>query len=131
MPARHPLEIVDGSVLPDPLPGDGPKPPPSPPLTMPVRRVKRFHGEVALSEPRRPIPELTKIVDEVVGRLAQQSEVRLSVTLQIEAEHTAEAGLPDDTVRAISENAKPFASRTSAGTRSRRLRVRDSAATGA
>ncbi len=101
--------IVDGSVLPDPLPGvEPPKPPPpSPgPGPEPIRRVRRFHGEVSLGDPRRPIPELTKIVDEVIDRLAQQTDVRLHVTLQVEAEHSATDGFTDDTVRTISENAK-------------------------
>jgi predicted AAA+ superfamily ATPase len=101
--------IVDGSVLPDPLPGVEPSKPPPPgpgPSAEPVRRVRRFHGEVSLSDPRRPIPELTKIVDEVIDRLAQQTDVRLHVTLQVEAEHSAADGFADDTVRTISENAK-------------------------
>ena len=101
--------IVDGSVLPDPLPGvEAPKPPPPGPGPgpEPVRRVRRFHGEVSLGDPRRPIPELTKIVDEVIDRLAQQTDVRLHVTLQVEAEHSADDGFADDTVRTISENAK-------------------------
>jgi hypothetical protein len=67
---------VDGSVLPGPLPGTDPKPiiDPGPGpghVPPPVARIRRFHGEVALSDPRRPIPELTKIVDEgSVSRLA-------------------------------------------------------------
>jgi len=105
--------IVDGSALPDPLPGTEPKPGPAPgpdagpsPEQPRVARVRRFHGEVTLSDPRRPIPELTKIVDEVIGRLAQQTDVRLHVTVQVEAEHASDAGFTDDTVRTISENAK-------------------------
>ena len=103
--------IVDGSVLPDPLPGTEPKPVPEPTagitlLKPTVARVRRFHGEVGLADPRRPIPELTKIVDEVIGRLAQQTDVRLHVTVQVEAEHASDAGFSDDTVRTISENAK-------------------------
>jgi predicted AAA+ superfamily ATPase len=101
--------IVDGSVLPDPLPGVEPpmaRPPGPGPGPEHVRRVRRFHGEVSLDDPRRPIPELTKIVDEVIDRLAQQTDVRLSVTLQVEADHSADDGFTDDTVRTISENAK-------------------------
>lgn len=108
-PATSTSLIVDGSVLPDPLPGvEPPKPPPPGPEPgpEPVRRVRRFHGEVSLGDPRRPIPELTKIVDEVIDRLAQQTDVRLRVTLQVEAEHSAADGFADDTVRTISENAK-------------------------
>ncbi|MHB8397921.1 MAG: DUF499 domain-containing protein [Candidatus Limnocylindrales bacterium] len=101
--------IVDGSVLPDPLPGIEPPKPPPPgpgPSPEPVRRVRRFHGEVSLGDPRRPIPDFAKIVDEVIDRLAQQTDVRLHVTVQIEAEHSAADGFADDTVRTISENAK-------------------------
>ena len=101
--------IVDGSVLPDPLPGVEPPKPPLPgpgPGPEPVRRVRRFHGEVSLSDPRRPIPELTKIVDEVIDRLAQQTDVSLRVSVTIEADHKGSDGFADDTVRTISENAK-------------------------
>jgi predicted AAA+ superfamily ATPase len=101
--------IIDGSVLADtPLDPEAPKPPvtePQPQLQA-TRRIKRFHGEYALSDPRRPIPELTKVVDEVINRLAQQTDVRLRITLQVEAEHLADDGFPDDAVRTISENAK-------------------------
>jgi hypothetical protein len=105
--------IVDGSVLPDPLPGTEPKPGPGPgpdagpgPEPPCAIRIRRFHGEVALADPRRPILELTKIVDEIIGRLAQQTDVRLHVTVQVEAEHASDAGFTDDTVRTNSENAK-------------------------
>ena len=76
------------------------------PLPPPAGRIRRFHGEVSLGDPGRPIPELTKIVDEVIDRLAQQTDVRLRVTLQVEAEHSAADGFADDMVRTISENAK-------------------------
>jgi predicted AAA+ superfamily ATPase len=109
--------IVDGSVLPDPLPGSEPPVGGGPGLGSaarpgvaaeppPVARIRRFHGEVALTDPRRPIPELTKIVDEVIGRLAQQTDVSLRVSLTVEAEHKGSDGFADDTVRTISENAK-------------------------
>jgi hypothetical protein len=99
--------IVDGSVLPDPLPGIEPPKPSGPgPGPKPIQQVRRFHGKVRLGDPRRPIPELTKIVDEVIDRLAQQADVRLNVTLEVEAEHTAMDGFAEDTVRTISENAK-------------------------
>jgi predicted AAA+ superfamily ATPase len=101
--------IVDGSVLPDTPPDpETPKPPVTDPHLQPIaaKRIKRFHGEVALGDPRRPIPELTKIVDEVIDRLAQQTDVRLRITVQIEADHSSDEGFTDDTVRTISENAK-------------------------
>ncbi len=100
--------IVDGAVLPDPLPGveaAKPAPPGAGPGPKPRGRVKRFQGVVKLNDPRRPIPELTKIVDEVIDRLAQQTDVHLNVTLQVDAEHAGE-GFAEDTVRTISENAK-------------------------
>jgi hypothetical protein len=96
--------IVDGSVVPDLPPGDDLPPPPPPPP--PRGRTRSFNGEAVLADPRRPIPELTKIVDEVIDRLAQQTDVRLRVTLQIEAEHAAADGFTDETIRTISENAK-------------------------
>jgi len=49
-------------------------------------------GEASLADPRRPIPELTRVVDEVVGRLAQQTDVRLRVSVSIEAEHAGQDG---------------------------------------
>ena len=108
-PVTYSSLIVDGSVLPDPLPGSEPPKSPLPrpgPGPEPARRVRRFHGEVNLGDPRRPIPELTKIVDEVINRLAQQTDVRLRVTVDIEADHAGDEGFADDTVRTISENAK-------------------------
>jgi hypothetical protein len=103
--------IVDGSVLPDPLPGteEPPPRPPEPPepLGHPhVAGVRRFHGEAVLSDPRTPIPELQKIVAEVIGPLAAQSEVSLQVRVEVEAEHRAETGFTDQTIRTVSENAK-------------------------
>ncbi len=108
-PVTYTSLIVDGSVLPDPLPGVEPpkSSPPGPgPGPEPVRRVKRFHGEVSLGDPRRPIPELTKIVDEVIDRLAQQPDVDLRVTVRIDARHGGADGFADETIRTISENAK-------------------------
>ena len=79
----------------------GPVPEPEP-----EKHIRRFQGDVTLSEPRRPIPELTKIIDEVVGRLAQQTDVSLRVSLTVDADHRGTDGFSDDTVRTISENAK-------------------------
>jgi hypothetical protein len=95
---------VDGSVLPDPLPGeDRPRPTPAPPP--PDGRIRRFEGEVSLAEPGRPLPELTKIVDEVIARLAQDPDVELELTLQIKASHDGN-GFSDDMVRTITENGR-------------------------
>jgi hypothetical protein len=112
--------IVDGAALPDPLPGTlppgpppgpggfplTPGPGPTPPAAPPVARVARFHGEAVLADPGTPIPELQKIVSEVIGPLAAQTDVRLTVRIDIEAEHRADAGFTDQTVRTVSENAK-------------------------
>lgn len=100
--------LIDPSILPDPLPGHVEPaakeiaPPPEPA----IRRVRRFHGEATLVEPKRPIPELTQIVDEVIARLAQATDVSLQVRLEVDAEHKGTDGFSDDTVRTISENAK-------------------------
>ena len=111
--------IVDGTALPDPLPGSGPQPgsggwPPPPlpgpapvsPVPPPAPRVARFHGEAVLADPRTPIPELQKIVAEIIGPLAAQTDVSLTVRIEVEAEHRAETGFGDQTVRTVSENAR-------------------------
>jgi hypothetical protein len=51
------------------------------------------------------LPELTKIVDEVITRLAQDAEIDVDVTLQIEASHRGE-GFTDETIRTITENSR-------------------------
>ena len=56
--------------------------------------------------PADPIPELQKLVAEIIGPLAAQTDVSLKVRVEIEAEHRAEAGFTDQTVRTVSENAK-------------------------
>lgn len=106
--------IVDGSTLPDPLPGDlAPKPkPPGPDLgpdsgsKPPVASIRRFHGQAVLSDPRTPVPELQKLVAEIIGPLAAQTEVSLTIRVEIEADHRAEAGFTDQTIRTVSENAR-------------------------
>lgn len=52
----------------------------------------------------RPTPELTKSVEEV-GRLAQQTDVSLRVSVTVEAEHEGTDGFAGDTVHTIAENA--------------------------
>jgi hypothetical protein len=96
---------VDGSILQDPLPGgDGPPPPPPPPP--PPGRYRRFEGSASLGDPKRPLPELSKLVDEVINRLAQDLEVHLEVSLQIEAKHAGADGFTEDQIRTVTENAK-------------------------
>jgi predicted AAA+ superfamily ATPase len=101
---------VDGSVLPDPLPGED-RPLPLPPPPPPDGRIRRFEGEVTLAEPGRPLPELTKIVDEVIARLAQDPDVELDLTLHITATHDRD-GFSDDMVRTITENARQLKMRS-------------------
>jgi hypothetical protein len=69
-------------------------------------RVARFHADAVLADPRTPFPELQKIVAEVIGPLAAQTDVSLSVHVEIDAEHRAETGFDDQTVRTVSENAR-------------------------
>ena len=107
--------IVDGSVLPDPLvgpesragapsagltPGPSPAPAPSP------ARVARFSGEAVLADPCTPFPELEKLVKEIIGPLATQPDVTLTVRVEIEGSHAGPAGFSDQTIRTVSENAR-------------------------
>jgi len=68
--------------------------------------IRRFHGQAVLSDPRTPIPELQKLVAEIIGPLAAQTEVSLTIRVEIEADHRAEAGFSDQTIRTVSENAR-------------------------
>jgi hypothetical protein len=45
-------------------------------------------------------------VAEVINPLASQTEVSLTVRVEIEAQHRTEEGFSDQTVRTVSENAK-------------------------
>jgi predicted AAA+ superfamily ATPase len=107
--------IVDGSVLPDPLAGpetktaapdpglaagSGSAPTPSP------ARVARFSGEAVLADPCTPFPELEKLVKEIIGPLATQADVSLTVRVEIEASHAGAGGFSDQTIRTVSENAR-------------------------
>ncbi len=105
--------IVDGSLIRD-APARSPVPPvddmpegghksPEPPKPASIRR---FHGQAVLSDPRTPIPELQKLVAEIIGPLAAQTEVSLTIRVEIEADHRAEAGFTDQTIRTVSENAR-------------------------
>jgi predicted AAA+ superfamily ATPase len=102
--------IVDGSVVPDPLPGEPEqstkKTGEIPPVEGGPATTRRFHGVAALADARTPIPELQKIVAEVINPLASQTDVSLSVRVEIEAEHRGEDGFSDHTIRTVSENAK-------------------------
>ena len=96
---------VDGSILPDPLPGEETKPQ-SPKPPQPSGQIRGFEGSASLTDPKRPLPELSKIVDEVINRLAQDPDVDLQISLQIEAKHAGAEGFSEDQVRTVTENAK-------------------------
>jgi predicted AAA+ superfamily ATPase len=99
--------IVSGNLLTDPLPGTDTLPPPSPPGPTPpaIRRVGRYHGEMRLSQPTMPLPELKKLVDEVITPLASQSGTRIQLRIEIEADNGGDDGFSEQTIRTISENA--------------------------
>jgi hypothetical protein len=104
-------------VLPDPLagpetkpavgagvvsgPGAGPGPGPLPPA-----RVSRFSGEAVLADACTPFPELEKLVKEIIGPLATQPDVTLTVRVEIEASHGGAGGFSDQTIRTVSENSR-------------------------
>ena len=69
-------------------------------------RVVRFSGEAVLADPCTPFPELEKLVKEIIGPLAAQADVSLTVRVEIDASHAGAAGFSDKTIRDVSENAK-------------------------
>ena len=69
-------------------------------------RVARFSGEAVLAEPCTPFPELEKLVKEIIGPLATQPDVTLTVRVEIEASHAGASGFSDQTIRTVSENAR-------------------------
>ncbi|MGD0862941.1 MAG: DUF499 domain-containing protein [Candidatus Limnocylindrales bacterium] len=103
--------IVDSSLVPDhpvppPVPeGEGHEHTPTPPPA-PVARVARFSGEAVLADPCTPFPELEKLVKEIIGPLAAQADVSLTVRVEIDASHAGAAGFSDKTIRDVSENAR-------------------------
>jgi len=87
--------------------GAGPQPPapvppgPTPPYAAPS--PKRFHGRVELDTARMS-RDAGRIGDEIVALLSGLVGARVSVTLEIEAEMPG--GVPEQMVRAVSENAR-------------------------
>jgi hypothetical protein len=65
--------------------------------------VKRFHGTVALS-PLRVGSDAEKVGDEVIAHLAGLVDSKVRITLEIVAE--IPGGLPDNTVRIVTENSR-------------------------
>jgi hypothetical protein len=49
---------------------------------------------------------LEKLVKEIIGPLAAQADVSLTVRVEIDASHAGAAGFSDKTIRDVSENAK-------------------------
>jgi GNAT superfamily N-acetyltransferase len=76
-----------------------PSAPPRPPTP------RRFRGSVVLADAGRPIPEFSKIAQEVISHLAGDPDVRVELRLEIEAEHRG-AGFGTETVRTVRENAR-------------------------
>jgi hypothetical protein len=59
-----------------------------------------------LADPCTPFPELEKLVKEIIGPLATQPDVTLTVRVDIEASHAGAGGFSDHTIRTVSENAR-------------------------
>lgn len=79
-------------------PGVEPEPEPVPPP-----KLKRFHGSVVL-DPERAGGHAGKIAEEVVAHLLGLVGSRVKITLEIEAE--VPAGVPDNVIRIVTENAR-------------------------
>jgi hypothetical protein len=74
--------------------------------TLSPARVARFTGEAVLADPTTPFPELEKLVKEIIGPLATQADVTLTVRIEIEASYSGAGGFSDQTIRTVSENAR-------------------------
>lgn len=72
-------------------------------VTIETQPKRRFHGTVELSS-LRLIDHVQQIADEVVQHLTSLKNAKVKVTLEIEAEE--EEGIPDNVIRAVSENCK-------------------------
>jgi predicted AAA+ superfamily ATPase len=74
------------------------------PIPVPARIAKkrRYHGSVQI-DPARPIPQASKVADEVIS-LLHGAGARVRVTIEIEADFTD--GAPEKIVRAVLENGR-------------------------
>jgi predicted AAA+ superfamily ATPase len=88
----------DGPGVPPTLPGDTPPAPPPGAV-----KPKRFHGAVTL-DTARVGRDASKIADEVIAHLAGLVGANVTVTLEITAE--VPDGVPDQAVRAVTENCR-------------------------
>lgn len=88
------VESARQSAGPGPAPPVGETPPPV---------LRRFHGSVQL-DPARVGRDAGRIAEEVVQHLTTLKRTRVTVTLEIRAE--APGGVPDGTVRTVTENCR-------------------------
>ena len=103
--ARAQLD-AEQRVVPSPEPpkpgnggGGGPKPPP--PGPPPAKPKTRYYGTKQI-DPKRPMRDLSQIVEEIISRLAAEPGTDLAITLEIRGDRAA--GFDDATVRTVSEN---------------------------
>jgi hypothetical protein len=73
-------------------------------VRVPPAGQRRFRGSVRL-DPGRPIPEFSRIAQEVISHLAGDPNVRVELRLEIEAEHRGD-GFDAATSRVVRENAR-------------------------
>ena len=92
-PAPAPDPVPVPPPVPGPLPGPAPVPTPAP--------LRRYHASVQL-DPDRIGLDAARIAEEVVAHLAGLDRTSVTVTLEIEAEHSA--GFPEGVVRTVREN---------------------------
>ncbi len=75
----------------------------SPSAAVSLRKLRRFHGSVALS-PERAGRDASKIAEEVIAHLTGLVGANVRVTLEIEA--AIPGGAPDHVVRVVTENSR-------------------------
>ncbi len=93
------IVVEPGEIDPHRHVGPGAVPPAEPPVTV----LRRFHGSVAL-DPSRTGRDAGRIAEEVLNHLATLRGARVTVTLEIQAE--APDGVPENTVRTVTENCR-------------------------
>ncbi|NBT26529.1 MAG: hypothetical protein EBT09_08275 [Actinobacteria bacterium] len=76
----------------------------TPPVTVvkPAPKKRRYHGSVTI-DPARPIPQASKVAEEVIA-LLHSSGAKVTVTIEIAADFAD--GAPDQIVRAVLENGR-------------------------
>ena len=104
-----PGPVPPGPTPPTPIP-PGPTPPgPIPPGPTPPSKAKSFHGSADVA-PAAAKMRLVQIAEEIIALLAADPNAEVKVRLEIEANFPN--GAPDQTKRAVSENAKTLAFNT-------------------